>query len=231
MMRHAFVGRPDGKIERCRTADDAVEIAVELDRHAEEAMVDRAIGRGRMAEMDAVGMPAPAGKVLQRLERNAERQFERLPRGEAIKDVGAEHRHLARILKRHVDDVVEQILVLDERQHDVAHRPAMLQQKADIAERGEVAVFGKQQAKAVAARHTHGFGDELNGAACRDARLGIGQVFGRDVGGAEQAIGIETEVHGNLDIVRQGYRADLRNESAIVFRLGARHDTPSTIRP
>jgi hypothetical protein len=134
-------------------ADDAIELAAELQGAAEQPTMQLQVVRGLVHEIDAVGVPVGTEQCGTQAEHHADGQLCGLLAGHwRFGDhLFANDHHLAGLFDEDRQRIVHQMSVMQHDLQGIAQRALMSEQQADHAEIRELTRLGHAQAEGLAA--------------------------------------------------------------------------------
>ncbi|MCY1435338.1 hypothetical protein D9M71_514280 [compost metagenome] len=203
MTRHGLVGQRIGGIQVGGGADDAVELAAELQLAAENAPVHGQVGRCLVGEIDADRVPVRTEQGGAEAVHHGDRQLDGL--AAVDRHVGdhflANDHGLAVFFDEDRQGVVDQMAVLHDHLQGLAQGALVAEQQADLAEIRQLAQFGHAQAERLAAADVRRLLEQVDGGGNRYALGGIAQLRGAEARLGQHVLYVQAQVAGDFRIV------------------------------
>ena len=203
--RELGIGVRVGRLEVAARAHDAVEVVAELDVAAEDALVDRAVGRRVVREAHAARPPVRSEQCAQHPERDADRELRRLAHGARAPDheLLAQHHDVARVLDGQVKLFVDVPAVGDQRLDRAPHGGLLAQEEAQRTEVRQAARLRHQEPEPLDAASLRGRLEKRAHLVDGHRELGVLEAARRQPELAQHARGIEPDLARDLRVVRE----------------------------
>ncbi|MOA07414.1 hypothetical protein D3C78_1271070 [compost metagenome] len=205
MARHGGIGQRVGFVEVGGQADDAVELAAELQLAAEQPAMDALVFRRIMGEVHAQRPPVRTEQRAAQAEQHADGQLQSLAHrhGRVGEDFFAHDHQLAVLLDVDRQRLVDQVAVAGDGVERVAQGRLVGEQQADRAEVGELARFGHAQAEVLAVAGVGRVFQQGHGGGGGDALFGVVEDRQAEAGVAQLLLRVQAQVAGHFQVIGQ----------------------------